>query len=100
MLERCIDQLVDVYMLIIHFSITLQGSQRSIGTTKKKRKNRWGRIKKRWNRKGVVEVDIDHHRFELLNCIRDGIRDVVTNHPELGPKVSYKPELFCILIEG
>ena len=54
---------------------------------KQVRSGAWTRLKKRWNRKGVVEVDIDHYRYQLLNCIRNGIRDLITNFPELGPKV-------------
>ncbi len=30
---------------------------------------------------------MDHHRYALLEAIREGIQDVLTKHPELGPKV-------------
>ena len=76
-------------LLMYSFGHTfIQGSQKSMGSVGRKRKGRWKRLKKRWNRKGVVEVDIDHHRYELLNSIREAIRDLVTKHSELGPKVS------------
>ena len=44
--------------------------------------NRWRRMWKRWKRKGVVEIDIDHHRHKLLECIREGIQDLFKNHPQ------------------
>jgi hypothetical protein len=55
---------------------------------KTRRNNAWVRLRKRLNRKGVVEVDIDHHKYKMLNMLRTGIRDLLLNHTELGPKVS------------
>ena len=71
----------------VYCIVFIQGSQKSAGSGRK-RKGRWKRLKKRWNRKGVVEVDIDHHRYELLNSIREAIRDLITKQTELGPKAS------------
>ena len=52
-----------------------------------KRSAYWRRVKKKWNRKGVVEIDVDNEKYVLLNCIREGLKDLLQNHPELGPKV-------------
>lgn len=54
---------------------------------KPRRSNVWVRLRKRLNRKGVVEVDVDHHRYKMLNILRQGIQDLLLNHQELGPKV-------------
>ena len=75
------------FLLIQSFTHSSQGNRNSIGSGQK-RQGWWKRVKKRWNRKGVVEVDIDHHRYELLNAIREAIQDLISNHSELGPKVS------------
>lgn len=48
----------------------------------------WQRLKKRWNRKGIVEIDVDHPSYSELCCIRQGIREVLLNYPQLGPQVS------------
>ena len=48
----------------------------------------WTRLKQRWRKHGVVEIDESHHRFGVLSCIKEAIKDVVVSHPELGPKVS------------
>ncbi|XP_071154628.1 phosphatidylinositol 4-phosphate 5-kinase-like protein 1 [Mytilus edulis] len=53
---------------------------------KPRRSNAWVRLRKHLNRKGVVEVDMDHHRFKMLNMLRKGIQDLMLNHKELGPK--------------
>ncbi len=55
---------------------------------RQKRSNYWTRLRKKWNRKGVVEIDVDHHRYDMLECIREGLRDLIVTYPELGPKVN------------
>ncbi|XP_071096291.1 phosphatidylinositol 4-phosphate 5-kinase-like protein 1 [Haliotis cracherodii] len=65
----------------------------------KSRSSAWQRLQKRLKRKGVVEVDIDHHRYDMLNCIRTGIRHVLLNHPELGPKESLEAEDYKHVLE-
>ncbi|KAK6195324.1 hypothetical protein SNE40_000781 [Patella caerulea] len=67
-------------------------SQTSRASTVKQRSSAWKRLRKRMSRKGVVEVDIDHHRYQMLECIRKGIRDTLLEHSDLGPKEDLKEE--------
>ncbi|KAL5012428.1 hypothetical protein ScPMuIL_010979 [Solemya velum] len=65
-----------------------------------KRSNIWVRIHKRLTRRGVVDVDIDHHRYEMLGCIQTGIRDLMLNHPLLGPKDDLVPDDYQHVLES
>ncbi|OWF48586.1 phosphatidylinositol 4-phosphate 5-kinase-like protein 1 [Mizuhopecten yessoensis] len=61
--------------------------------------NLWVRLRKRLQRRGVVEVDIDHHRYKMLNCIREGIRNLLLKHPELRPKDRLTPDDYTHQVE-
>eukprot|EP00918_Siedleckia_nematoides_P069578 GHVU01151720.1.p1 GENE.GHVU01151720.1~~GHVU01151720.1.p1 ORF type:complete len:429 (-),score=32.71 GHVU01151720.1:719-1984(-) len=52
----------------------------------------WVRLNKKWKRRGVVEIDVDHHRYDVLECIRQGITSLLEDHPELGPKDNLEQE--------
>ncbi|XP_060071907.1 phosphatidylinositol 4-phosphate 5-kinase-like protein 1 [Ylistrum balloti] len=59
----------------------------------------WVRLRKRLLRRGVVEIDIDHHRYKMLNCIREGIRNLLLKHPELAPKDKLTPDDYSHEVE-
>lgn len=59
----------------------------------------WVRLRKRFQRRGVVEIDIDHHRYKMLNCIREGIRNLLLRHPELASKDKLTPDDYMHQVE-
>ncbi|XP_041367931.1 phosphatidylinositol 4-phosphate 5-kinase-like protein 1 [Gigantopelta aegis] len=63
------------------------------------RSSAWNRLQKRLKRKGVVEVDIDHHRYQMLQCMRKGIQQVLLTHPELGPRENLQTEDYQHVLE-
>ncbi|XP_033732639.1 phosphatidylinositol 4-phosphate 5-kinase-like protein 1 [Pecten maximus] len=67
-------------------------NQAADGGTTRGKSSLWVRLRKRLQRRGVVEVDIDHHRYKMLNCIREGIRNVLLKHPGLAPKDKLTPD--------
>ncbi|KAJ8299995.1 hypothetical protein KUTeg_021514 [Tegillarca granosa] len=49
--------------------------------------NRWVKLRQKWKHRGVVEVNEHHRGYHILNNLRNGIRDLLYNHQNLGPKV-------------
>ncbi|XP_069121357.1 phosphatidylinositol 4-phosphate 5-kinase-like protein 1 isoform X2 [Argopecten irradians] len=62
------------------------------GEAAKAKSSLWVRLRKRLLRRGVVEVDIDHHRYKMLNCIREGIRNILLKNPKLSAKDNLTPD--------
>lgn len=55
-------------------------------------RGRWDYVRKKLRRKGVVEVSKHHPHSDMLDAVQAGIRKVLTEHPELGPKSHLLPE--------
>ena len=51
-------------------------------------RGRWDYVRKKLRRRGVIEVSKHHPHSDMLDAVQAGIRKVLTEHPELGPKVS------------
>lgn len=56
--------------------------------------NKWVKLWKKWQRKDVVLVNDNHRRYRALGCVKEGVRDLFNNHPELGAKVRIY-HLYC-----
>ena len=59
------------------------------GSTHPSVRGRWDYVRRKLRRRGVVEVNKSHPHFDTLEAVQDGIRELLTKHPELGAKVSY-----------
>ncbi|KAK3599254.1 hypothetical protein CHS0354_012865 [Potamilus streckersoni] len=55
-------------------------------------RGRWDYIRQKLKRRGVMDVDKSHPHFSMLKCIRTGLKDLLLNHKELGPKDNLQTE--------
>lgn len=55
-------------------------------------RGRWDYVRKKLRRRGVIEVSKHHPHSDMLDAVQAGIRKVLTEHPELGPKNHLLPE--------
>ena len=51
-------------------------------------KGHWDYVRKKLRRRGVVEVNKNHPHLDTLKAVQAGIHKILTEHPELGAKVT------------